>query len=205
MSRQSDSISPRGVLAAAWAEAEWHPELLSSEPWSRGAADVGAFLERADASIGTPWPVPLLTDYARYPRDGDRSSYEGAVFARVDRVATAATAAIVTRLPRYLDETADGLQLLCEQSTWCWPAHDDVFARTGGVVADPAHPYLDLGAGEVASLFAWVRFALGDSLDARFPGLGDRMRAEVDRRVLRPFTERRDWHWLGLDGHLHNW
>ena len=47
--------------------------------------------------------------------------------------------------------------------------------------------------------------ALGDSLDARFPGLGDRMVAEVDRRVLGPFTERRDWHWLGLDGDVHNW
>ena len=205
MSRRNGSLVRRGDLAAAWADAEWHPELLSLEPWPHAAADTGELVERADAAIGTPWPAPLLSDYARYPRDGDRTSYEGAVFARMDRVATSAVAALATQLPRYLDETADGLQLLCEQATWCWPAHDDVFARTGGVVADPAHPYLDLGAGEAASLFAWSRFALGEALDARFPGLGDRMRVEVERRILRPFAERRDWHWLGLDGHLHNW
>ncbi|HKH08084.1 MAG TPA: hypothetical protein VKA62_03970, partial [Agromyces sp.] len=205
MSRRSGSIMRRGHLAAVWGDAEWHPELLFALPWPQPGADPGEFVERADASIGGPWPAPLLSDYARYPRDGDRTSYERAVFSRMDRVATSVVAALATELPRYLDEIADGLQLLCEQSTWCWPAHDDVFARTGGVAADPAHPYLDLGAGEVASLFAWTRFALAESLDARYPGLGDRMRDEVDRRVLEPFTERRDWHWLGLDGRLHNW
>lgn len=206
MSGRPESIAGRGDLARAWADAAWHPESLQLEPWLQpGSETVRPFVEQADAAIGTPWPQPLLTDYARYPRDGDRASYEGQVFARMDRVATAAVAAVVTGSPRHLDDVADGLQLLCEQSTWCWPAHDDVFARTGAVAPDPAHPYLDLGAGEVASLLAWCRFALGAALDARYPGLGDRMRAEVDRRILRPFTERRDWHWLGLDGHLHNW
>lgn len=206
MSGRRDSIAGRGDLARAWADASWNPALLRLDPWPQRASEAARpFVERADAAIGTPWPQPLLTEYARYPIDGDRASYESRVFARMDRVTTAAVAAVVTGSPQLLDETADGLQLLCEQSTWCWPAHDDVFARTGGVVADPADPYLDLGAGEVASLFAWSSFALGDALDARFPGLGDRMRAEVEARILRPFTERRDWHWLGLDGHLHNW
>jgi hypothetical protein len=31
------------------------------------------------------------------------------------------------------------------------------------------------------------------------------MREETRRRVLRPFLADRRWHWLGLDGHLHNW
>lgn len=31
------------------------------------------------------------------------------------------------------------------------------------------------------------------------------VRHEVRTRVLEPFVRRRDWHWLGLDGDVHNW
>jgi hypothetical protein len=29
----------------------------------------------------------------------------------------------------WLDEVIDGAYLLCEQSSWSWAAHDDVFSR----------------------------------------------------------------------------
>jgi hypothetical protein len=66
-------------------------------------------------------------------------------------------------------------------------------------------PYLDLGAGEVAGQLAWLDHLLGAQLDDRVPGLRTRLRYEVQRRVFTPFTARRDWHWLGLDGDVHNW
>ncbi|KRE28897.1 heparinase II/III family protein [Agromyces sp. Soil535] len=201
-------LMPRGALVEAWARAEWHPQSLlldDTEAIDPDATAVARFVATADRALGTPWPDVRLSDYARYPRDGDRSAYESATFARMDRVATAVVAAVATGRVEFLDEAADGLYAICEQSTWCWPAHDDVFARSGEVVADRSRPYVDLGAGEMAALLAWARFALGAALDARFPGLTRRMGAEVDERILAPFLERRDWHWLGLHGRIHNW
>jgi hypothetical protein len=202
------ALMPRGALVEAWARATWHPELLrlgAPGALNPDAPSVVPFVTAADHAHGTPWPDVRLSDYARYPRDGDRSAYEGAVFTRMDRVATAAVAAVATGQAEFVDEVADGIYAICEQSTWCWPAHDDGFARTGEVVADRAHPYLDLGAGETAALLGWLHLALGDALETRFPGLARRMRAEVEARVLVPFLERRDWHWLGLHGRIHNW
>jgi hypothetical protein len=95
--------------------------------------------------------------------------------------------------------------LLCEQTSWCWPAHDRTTAARGDVLPDVTRPFLDLGAGEVAGRLAWVDHLLGDALDARWPGLRARLRHEVDVRVLRPFEDVPDWHWLGLDGDVHNW
>ncbi|NUW41319.1 heparinase II/III domain-containing protein [Nonomuraea rhodomycinica] len=106
---------------------------------------------------------------------------------------------------RWVDEVADGMLLLCEQTTWCWPAHEDTCRPGGPVLPDTATPYLDLGAADVAAQLAWADHVLGDRLDARYPGLRERVRREVRARVLRPFTERRDWRWLGLDGDVHNW
>ncbi|MEV0200383.1 heparinase II/III family protein [Nonomuraea sp. NPDC050691] len=106
---------------------------------------------------------------------------------------------------RWVDEVADGMLLLCEQTTWCWPAHEDTCRPGGPVLPDTTAPYLDLGAADVAAQLAWADHVLGDRLDARYPGLRERVRREARARVLRPFTERRDWHWLGLDGDVHNW
>jgi len=127
--------------------------------------------ERAEPERGTPWPVPLAHGYARYFRDGDRDAYEQIVFARQRRLTRAAVLAAVTLDPLWIDEVADGVILLCEQSSWCWPAHDDTYRRHGAVVPTVTDPCLDLGAGEVAAQLAWVDHLLGAELDRRVPGV----------------------------------
>ncbi|HTJ38782.1 MAG TPA: heparinase II/III family protein [Dactylosporangium sp.] len=183
------------------------PTAEDRDAWDPARIDgptLRALRERAAADRG-PWPVPLARDYARYFRDGDRETYESIIWARERRLSRAAVLAAVTLDDAWLDEVADGVTLLCEQSSWCWPAHDDTNARHGAVVPTVTEPYVDLGAGEVAAQLAWVDHLLGARLDARAPGVRARLRHEVDRRVLTPFERRRDWHWLGLDGDVHNW
>ncbi|MDG4797093.1 heparinase II/III family protein [Micromonospora sp. WMMD1082] len=160
---------------------------------------------RAERDLGTAWPTPLASQYARYFRDGDRDAYEQRVFARQARLTRAAVLAAATLDGTWLDEVVDGVTLLCEQSSWCWPAHDDTRSVHGAVLPTVTDPYLDLGAGEVAAQLAWIDHLLGGPLDTHAPGLRARIRHEVDGRVLRPFAARRDWHWLGLDGDVHNW
>lgn len=171
--------------------------------WSHvDAADV---LARAEADLGVPWPQPLASQAARVHRDGDRTGWEAQAFARQHRLSRAVIAAAVTVEERWIDEVVDGVQLLCEQSSWCWPAHDDAFEKHGSVLADTTDPYLDLGAGEVVGQLAWIDHVLGAQLDARAAGIRSRIRHEAEMRVFRPFVQRRDWHWLGLDGDVHNW
>jgi hypothetical protein len=162
-------------------------------------------LERAGADLGTAWPQPTASLAARVHRDGDRDLWEGRAFARQRRLSRAAVAAAVTLDERWIDEVADGAWLLCEQSSWCWPAHDDTRRRHGSVLATVTDPFLDLGAGEVVGQLAWLDQLLGSQLDERYPGLRARIRHEARLRVFDPFLVRRDWHWLGLDTPPHNW
>lgn len=182
------------------------PRITDRAFWdARDAATVQAVERRARTSSGTPWPQTTATAYARYWRDGNRTAYEDAAGRLCARTADAVVMALVSNEPEWVDEAGDGLTLLCEQSTWCWAAHEEFTASRGEVVADPSDPYLDIGAGETAALLAWADAALGSLLDERLPGLRRRLRQEVQQRVLGPFVARRDWHWLGLDGRLHNW
>lgn len=179
--------------AADWDAGTAHPATV---------ADVAA---RADAERGTPWPQPKASDAARFHGDGDRIAWETPAFERQHRLSRAALMAAVTGEDAWLDEVVDGAILLCEQSSWCWPAHDDTMAQHGAVLATVTDPYLDLGAGEVVAQLAWLDHLLGDALDARYPGVRARIRHEAHVRVFEPFVRRRDWHWIGLDGRVHNW
>ena len=162
---------------------------------------------QADAEKGSAWPQPLVSHYSRYFRDGNRTAYEGLVASRQQRLTRAVVMVLVNDGPGsdWLDEVIDGAYLLCEQSSWSWAAHDDVFTRNGDVVPDRSRPYLDLGAGEVVAQLAWLDHVVGAQLDERAPGLRKRLREEANERVIRPFLDRLDWHWLGLDGDVHNW
>ncbi|MGC4151945.1 MAG: heparinase II/III family protein [Propionicimonas sp.] len=162
-------------------------------------------VKRASADLDQPWPLPLASTATRLHRDGDRSSHEKLVLARQQRLSRATVAAAATGDPRFIDEAADGVWQLCEQSSWCWPAHDDSHARHGSVLPVVTDPYLDLGAGEVVAQLAWIDQLLGSEFDDAYRGLRARLRHEARVRIFEPFARRRDWHWLGLAGDVHNW
>lgn len=164
-----------------------------------------ALVEEARENLGDPWPTPLAGDYARYFADGDRDVYQDQVFARQRRTAAAVLSAAITGEDVFLRESLDGLMLLCEQSSWCWPAHDDTRDRHNAVLPTITDPFLDLGAAEVVALVAWSDAILGARLDTVYPGARARLRHEADRRVFVPFLTRRDWWWLGIDRPPINW
>ncbi|MDU0345018.1 heparinase II/III family protein [Microbacterium sp. KSW2-29] len=208
----------RGPLAAIVDGAEVRPpdRALPVAPasdrsvWDRagGTADgvgIDEILARATTERTTPWPQPRATDAARVHRDGDRTAWEAAAFERQRRLSRAAVAAAVTLDEGWIDEVVDGVVLLCEQSSWCWPAHDDTRRVHGAVLATVTDPFVDLGAGEAVAQLAWIDHLLGSALDSRAPGVRARIRHEARVRVFDPFQRRRDWHWIGLDGDVHNW
>ncbi|MGQ7312047.1 hypothetical protein ACUOFU_10130 [Microbacterium arabinogalactanolyticum] len=200
----------RGALRAIWSEhgdpAHGPPVPTASDRVFWDGLDSRTketILAEADRLRETSWTQPLLSDWAAYARTGDRSAYESALFLRNRRTRVAVLAAALDPTEERAREAADGLWLKVEQSTWCWPAHDDAFSR-GLRVPDPAHPFVDLGAGEDVALVAWAALLLGQELDEHAPGLRDRLGSEARRRVLEPFLAR-DWHWEGTEDHVHNW
>ncbi|TKR23314.1 hypothetical protein FA014_11835 [Cellulomonas hominis] len=230
MTITDDAAAFRGPLAAAWGAAAQAralaqtllppgsalpvPSARDRAGWAGvDAPTVDALRAVVHAETGDPWPAISAASWARLHRDGDRDAHEQRVFARQHRLTRAAALAACdlaadaepADVAALLDEVADGVLLLCEQSSWCWPAHDRTASARGWVLPDAAAPFLDLGAGEVAGQLAWLDHVLGAALDARWPGLRARLRHEVDARVLRPFEQVPDWHWIGLDGDVHNW
>jgi hypothetical protein len=192
------------------------PDVTARAAWA--AVEPGArteLLAAARGALADPLPALPASGWARAFRDGVRTEHEDAARALRHDVALQVVAAVLTGevaaatappgASEHLDRAVDGLVALAETSTWCWAPHDRGAADRGEVLPDPDRPFLDLGAAEVASLVAWSDHVLGPHLDARAPGLRGRLRREVEQRVLGPFEQVRDWHWIGRDGDAHNW
>jgi hypothetical protein len=107
----------------------------------------------------------------------------------------------------FLDEISNGVWLICEESFWGVPAHLGT-QRAGVGLPDVSEPIIDLFAAATAQLLAWTWYLLGEQLDRVSPMIGQRIRIEAERRILRPARERDDFTWMGLDGkdrRMNNW
>ncbi|MFJ5264748.1 heparinase II/III family protein [Streptomyces sp. NPDC088387] len=205
---------PSLVAARMPAIGDWSPVPPLSDPRWRAVGECtrSRVFEEASASLGLPWPGLPASLFARFARDGDRSAYQDACFARRNRLAWAVLAVACTEEEAsergtYVDEVMDGVWALCEETTWAWPAHDfRVLGPEHGLLPDPDRPTLDLGASGTALLLALTDAVAGDELDRRDPMVRRRLRREVSGRVLEPYLEREEWGWYdGSTAKLNNW
>jgi hypothetical protein len=190
-------------------QGEWHPypTLADRAAWEAVPGEVrSAFVRAGEASLGKPWGSIPATVILRYTRDGDRSAYDRLNAERRERLATLVMAEVFENRGRFLDEIADGVWAISEQSFWGSTAH--LYMQDAGLgLPDVDEPVVDLFAGEAAALLAWTDYLLGERLDSVSPLLRPRIRHEVERRVLTPALERDDFWWMGFGARetVNNW
>lgn len=155
-----------------------------------------AILAAGEKRLGEPWEILRATVQLGFVRTGNRADFEAPHAARRARLSALVLAECVENRGRFLDAIADGLWLICEETYWGGAAHLFMQKRGFGL-PDVTEPTYDLGVGETASLLAWTHYLLGEKLDAVHPMIRERVRLEIDRRVLTPCLDRDDFWWMG--------
>jgi len=164
-----------------------------------------AFVAAAEKELETPWATLPATRFLDFVRDGNRSRYEALLFSRRAKLGRLVLGETLEGKGRFADAVADGVWLLCEESFWGVPAHVGMQKRGAGL-PDVKEPIVDLFAAETGALLAWTDYLVGERLDAVHPMLRERLRNEVDRRILTPALERDDFGWMGFrSATVNNW
>ncbi|MBM3335504.1 heparinase II/III family protein, partial [Candidatus Sumerlaeota bacterium] len=168
---------PRAQDRDAW-------QAFQAHPLNRARKDYVA--QTAEALVGQPWPALPATLYMEYARVGNRKNYQDPYFKRRQNLAALVLAECMECRGRFLDEIANGIWAICEESTWCIPAH--VARMSKDVLPRLDIETLDLFACETGMLMAQTRYLLQKELDAFSPALCERIRREVYRRILDPYA-----------------
>jgi hypothetical protein len=175
------------------------PALKDREGWQALPKPVAGFLvTRGERALAKPLPPLPATLYLGYAREGNRSRFENVYFERRTILEELVLAECAESKGRFLDAIADALWAICEESTWCLPAHIAVQkARVG--LPDISEPIVDLFAAETGVTVAWTLFLAGAELERVSPQLTRRARLELQHRILAPVLTRSDFGWMALN------
>ena len=201
------AFPPRVLEAALLDPAVWHPYPKAGDAgWDKVPAAVrAAHVRQAEKHLGADWPLPKASVFLDFVRDGNRTRYESVSFARRGRLADLVLAEAIEGKGRFVDDILNGIWTISEESFWGVPAHISAQKRGAGL-PDVSEPIVDLFAAETAMLLAWTDYLVGDKLDRVSPLVRERIRLEIDRRILAPCLERDDFWWMGLRGQMvNNW
>jgi hypothetical protein len=188
------------------------PKAADREAWdaarARHADGADALIGTAERRAGEPLPPLTATGFLEYTRTGDRQVYGRACHERQHRLSALALAECFEGRGRFLDPLADVIWAICEQTTWCLPAHERV---RGGherrPLPDPVQPTVALCSAGTAFALAEVHHLLAPELDTVSPRIPERIRFETALRVIEPYMEW-DWWWMGPasdQGEVNNW
>ena len=129
-------------------------------------------------------PIPALnySAYRRFHYDGDRDEYEKPYFIRRRSLGVCALLALIyPEREEYLIRLMDLIYAVCDEYTWCLPAHQTELGKNNNC-------HIDLFAAETGMCLSEIYTLLGDRME---PLIADRIRVEVDRRIIRSFLDNR--------------
>lgn len=134
----------------------------------------------------TPRETLRYSDFKLYWDTGDRNVYEAVYFSRRQAISAASLLAVFYPEERkYIDRLMDEIYAICDEYTWCLPAHQKVLEVNNNCV-------IDLFASETGFALSEIYAILGDRLD---PLIIDRIKVETERRIFKPFLAVSEYKW----------
>lgn len=198
MLHQRYSLHDLPELITPQADFHPYPTIEDRTGWAAlPEAARAAHVQRGEAYLNFDYPSLPATLFLQYSRMGNRRNYERPHFERRGALEMLVTAECIEGEGRFLDDIANGIWAICEESYWGVPAHIRV-QQAGNTLPDAAEPTVDLFAAETGNLIAWTYYLLGNRLDGVSSIIRERMALELDRRILTPLFVRDDFHWMGF-------
>ncbi|GAB2572083.1 heparinase II/III family protein [Gracilibacillus alcaliphilus] len=142
--------------------------------------------------------------FRQFQTTGERSTFEQLYFERRKRLTTFGLLSYIDPdNALFLTPLENEIWQVCQEFTWCLPAHLDQQMEGQSYEAyqqsNTLKYTIDLFAAETAFSLAEIIYLLEERLDSF---LIDQTKIEIDRRVLRNFINNGPFHWERAD---HNW
>lgn len=164
-------------------------------------------IRSADSALAAPIPALPASAYLEFEENGNRTHYEVPCFER-RRMMLYLAAGCMYDPGRYSEKLIDVIWEILNEETWVVPAHNNQ-GHTGRPKLDPdfkeAVTNLDLFSAVTGACMAFALEFAKKALDARTKIISERIKYELDRRIIKPFLRGGQW-WQGDSGkRINNW
>ncbi len=198
LQKQTDE---QGVKQALLSKEQWikYPLYNDRAGWSQflGTNKEG-FIKAGEAQLGYTWQVIKATDYLEFSRSGSRTIMEDPYNQNLNVIALLFLAEMAEGKGRFMDQLINGVFAACEMTSWSLSAHLSLQMKNKRF-PDHHQQVIDLLAGDVGSLFSWIYFFLHKEFEKADPLIAQRLKDEIQRRILEPYMNVNHFWWMGFE------
>ncbi|MGB3152428.1 MAG: heparinase II/III-family protein [Maribacter sp.] len=156
-------------------------------------------IQKGEAALSYNWKVIKATDYLEFERSGSRKIMEVPFEANFKTLANLVHAELAEGQGRFIDQIINGIWHSCEMTSWEYSAHVASAQKIKTSLPSHKENSIDLIAGDMGSFLSWTYFFLKDEMDKVTPLVSERLRENIQVRILDPYMERSNFWWQAFN------
>ncbi len=181
------------ILNQEWVD---YPDYSDRAGWDKLIGDAKEeLIKKGEASLDYEWKIVKATDYIEYERSGSRNIMQQPFGANNTALSNLVLAELAEGKGRFIDQIINGVWQTCDMTSWALSAH--VISAQAVKTSLPSHKehVIDLTAGDLSSFLSWTYYFLKDEMDKVNPLVSERLRDNLQERILDTYMERSDFWW----------
>lgn len=185
------------ILHQKWVN---YPRYTDRNGWDKlmQGAKTG-IIQEGEAALTYEWKVIKATDYLEFDRSGSRKVMEDPARDNLNAISDLVLAELAEGKGRFMDQIANGIWHYCEMTSWSLSAHIKSAQPEPTSLPSYKENIIDLTSSDIGAFFSWTYFFLKDELDKVQPLISERLRANIQTRILDSYINRSDFWWQAFD------
>lgn len=195
------------ILNQKWVS---YPDYKDRKGWDQLTSGVkDEIISKGEAALNYEWKVVKATDYLEFDRSGSRRIMEVPMGANVTALSDLVLAELAEGKGRFMDQIANGIWQSCEMTSWALSAHIGREQQEKTALPSFKENIIDLTSGDVGAFLSWTWYFLKDELTKVQPLVSERLRKNLQERILDPYMNRSNFWWQAFNASpktmVNNW
>jgi hypothetical protein len=185
------------VLNQKWVSYPKYNDRKGWDEWTSGVKD--EIIHMGEAALNYEWKVVKATDYLEFDRSGSRDIMQNPFNSNVTALSNLILAELAEGKGRFMDQIVNGVWQSCEMTSWVLSAHVRGAQKEWTSLPSYQENIIDLTSGDVGALLAWTYYFLKDEMDKVQPLVAERLRKNLQERILDPYINRSNFWWMAFN------
>ncbi len=190
-------LKSRLLLNQKWVT---YPKYTDRNGWDALTLGVkDEIIKKGEAALNYEWKVVKATDYLEFDKSGSRTIMEIPFNSNNSALADLVLAELAEGKGRFMDQIVNGVWHTCEMTSWVLSAHIGREQKEKTALPSFKGNIIDLTSGDMGAFLSWTWFFLKDEMDKIQPLVAERLRKNLQDRILDPYMNRSNFWWQAFN------